>query len=193
MGARARPRWRPQQLRRGNSCWEGAASNWTARRSPWGEPPKRTDSQAIPNRPAVHDCSFATPGQVSMKRNGSSRNTVESLPGRRHGDMETSGRYYLHGPDHGMIRADRSATYPPDGLLARDRTLPRGSPGPLGDRHAGSLRLRNRHLLYRNGRLWREHGSKFRMTVEWSGGAVWVYTGEINYRQMLIVGGITVR
>jgi hypothetical protein len=34
--------------------------------------------------------------------------------------METSGRYYLHGPDHGMIRADRSTTYPPDGLLARD-------------------------------------------------------------------------
>jgi putative transposase len=45
--------------------------------------------------------------------------------------METSGRYYLHGPDHGMIRADRSTTYPPDGLLARDRmyrTSPRPSP-----------------------------------------------------------------
>jgi hypothetical protein len=46
--------------------------------------------------------------------------TVDCLLDRLHGDMESSGRSYLHGPDHGMIRADRSTTYPPDGLLAKD-------------------------------------------------------------------------
>ena len=60
-----------------------------------------------------------------------SRRPWNCLVGRHHRDMETSGRYYLHGPDHGMIRAGRSTTCPPDGVLAKDRRIA-SSPGPLG-------------------------------------------------------------
>jgi hypothetical protein len=101
----------------------------------WGVPPQASRGGACSGRtPEASDSTLARrvsrfqplprdPWQVSMNGNGSGQRLWNCLLGRtpwRHGDL----RPLLFA--RGMIRADRSTTCPPDGVLAKDRVRSKG-------------------------------------------------------------------